>query len=127
MRRLHGFQATLTRMTGAPYYVGEAGVRNQFQLRIINKQQTEQEYRITLEKAPEGTLLGGLSGSLKVAPQSEQQQVVMIEIPRAVYAGKQSMQISVINEAMQDTQVIEFEFTGPNPRLLTEDINKKTP
>ena len=114
-------------MTGAPYYVGEAGVRNQFQLRIINKQQTEQEYRITLEKAPEATLLGGLSGSLKVAPQSEQQQVVMIEIPRAVYAGKQSMQISVINEAMQDTQVIEFEFTGPNPRLLTEDINKKTP
>ena len=127
MRRLHGFQATLTRMPGAPYYVGEAGVRNQFQLRIINKQQTEQEYRITLEKAPEGTLLGGLSGSLKVAPQSEQQQVVMIEIPRSVYSGKQSMQISVINEAMQDTQVIEFEFTGPNPRLLTEDINKKTP
>ena len=127
MRRLHGFQATLTRMTGAPYYVGEAGVRNQFQLRIINKQQTEQEYRVTLDKAPQGTLLGGVSGSLKVAPQSEQQQVLMIEIPRAVYTGKQSMQISVTNAAMQDTQIIEFEFTGPNPRLLTEDINKNPP
>lgn len=127
MRRLHGFQATLTRMTGAPYYVGEAGVRNQFQLRIINKQQTEQEYRVTLDKAPQGTLLGGVSGSLKVAPQSEQQQVLMIEIPRAVYTGKQSMQISVTNAAMQDTQLIEFEFTGPNPRLLTEDINKNPP
>lgn len=127
MRRLHGFQATLTRMTGAPYYVNEAGVRNQFQLRIINKQQTEQEYRITLDKAPQGTLLGGVSGSLEVAPQSEQQQVVMIEIPRAIYTGKQSMQISVTNAAMQDTQIIEFEFTGPNPRLLTEDINKSPP
>ena len=127
MHRLHGFQATLTRMTGAPYYVGEGGVRNQFQLRIINKQQTEQEYGVSLQKAPEGTLLGGVMGSLKVAPQSEEQQVVMIEIPRAVYTGKQSMQISVINAALQDTQIIEFEFTGPNPRLLTEDINKEKP
>lgn len=127
LRRLHSFQGTLTRMTGSPYYVGEAGVRNQFQLRITNKQQTEQHFRTSLELAPPGTVLSGVQDSFSVAAQSDEQQVVMIEIPRASYQGKQALKLNVTNVTLQDTQIIEFEFTGPDPRLLTDTPAISTP
>ncbi len=121
MRRLHTFHPTLTRMTGSPYYADEKGVRNQFHLKLVNKLQSPVEYHLTLKGAPAGAVLSGLSEAIPVGGQREYEGIVVIEIPRASYRGKQKMEIEVGSEAPRDAVTLEFEFTGPDPALLQEN------
>ena len=120
LRRLHSFQPTLTRMVGAPYYVGEKGVRNQFKIQLVNKRQSSEEFRLELEHAPDGTVMSGVSESITLTAQQEYEGILVIEIPKASYKGKQTMALEVHALTHEDKQTIEFEFTGPDPRLLNE-------
>ncbi len=120
LRRLHSFQPTLTRMVGAPYYVGEKGVRNQFKFQLVNKRRTPAEFRLKLNKAPAGTVMSGSSESISLAPEQEYEGILVIEIPKASYQGKQAMELEVHSVTNPDEQTIEFDFTGPDARLLGE-------
>ncbi|MDB6135315.1 MAG: cytochrome oxidase [Verrucomicrobiales bacterium] len=118
--RLHSFQATLTRLAGAPYYVTAEGVRNQFQLELVNKRRETGEFRLDLEDAPAGTRLNPSGNAIRVPGQEEYKGVLTIEIPRSVYQGKQRLVLRVRNGTHPDATALEFEFTGPDPRLLPE-------
>ncbi len=120
LRRLHSFQATLTRMVGSPYYVGEKSVRNQFQLKLVNKRQSSEEFRLVLKGGPPGTVMNGISEAITVGPQMEFQSVLIIEIPRDAYRGKQKLELEVQSLTHPDETELEFEFTGPDPSLLKE-------
>jgi cytochrome c oxidase accessory protein FixG len=120
LSRLHSFQATLTRLAGAPYYVTGESVRNQFQLELANKRRTTETFQLTLENAPPGTRLNPPDGGVTLSGWGEYRGVVTVEIPRAAYQGKQRLVLKAVNLTHPDTSALEFEFTGPDPRLLPE-------
>jgi polyferredoxin len=120
LKRLHSFQPTLTRMVGSPYYVGETSVRNQFQLELVNKRQSSEEFHLVLKGAPAGTIMSGASESVTLAPTQELKTILIIEIPKSSYQGKQKLELNVQSLTHPDSVVIEFDFTGPDPRLLQE-------
>ena len=73
-----------------------------------------------LEHAPEGTVMSGSSESITLAPEQEYEGILVIEIPKTSYKGKQTMELEVHSLTHPDEQTIEFEFTGPDARLLNE-------
>lgn len=121
LRRLHSFQPTLTRMVGAPYYVSDTAIRNQFQFELVNKRQASAEFRLELTNAPKGTILSGVSDSISLAPEQEYKGILVIEIPISSYEGKTHLALDVHSITHPDKQTIEFEFTGPDARMLKEN------
>jgi cytochrome c oxidase accessory protein FixG len=122
LTRLRPFQAGLVRMPGPPYYVDSSKdvVRNQFQLRLLNKRMIPQTFRITLEGAPANTGLTGPEADFKLGPQEERLVAAIVEIPHASYQGRQPLVLRITSEPGNHTMLKKFEFTGPDPRLLDE-------
>lgn len=120
--KIRPYQAGLTRLPGAPYYVDQEKnvVRNQFQIRLFNKQMKPRTFTLSLANAPEGTTLSGPEALFTLEPQQERLVAAIVEIPRAVYRGKQSLTLRIVSEPGPVTVEKEFEFTGPDPRLLDE-------
>ena len=72
LRTVKPFYTMATRMAGAPSYVTEDTVRNQFQLRVVNKRNREVTYRAAVVGLPEGGLAFGFEGAIVLPPQGEQ-------------------------------------------------------
>jgi cytochrome c oxidase accessory protein FixG len=120
--KLRPFQAGLVRLPGSPYYVDTAKnvVRNQFQLRLLNKRMAPQQFRISLEGASADTLLTGPDGLITLEAQQERLVAAIVEIPRASYRGPQPMAFLITSEPGGSTMRKKFDFTGPDPRLLDD-------
>jgi cytochrome c oxidase accessory protein FixG len=124
LTRLRPFQLTFVRLPGAAYYVDPAKnvIRNQFQVRLINKRMQPQTFVITLEGAPAGTTLSGPEAHFQLGPQEQRIVVTTVEIPRASYRGHQPLALRITSEPGAQSSVKKFEFTGPDPRLLDESF-----
>ncbi len=61
----------ITRMTGAPYFVDDHAVRNQFLIRLVNKRDMPVRFAVTLTGAPVTVVQNGFDGEAKVAPMTE--------------------------------------------------------
>ncbi len=120
LTRLKPFQLTFARMPGLPYYLGEghSSVRNQFQVRLFNKQMHPLAFTLELVGAPEGTKLSGPEANLTLAPQEERIVAAMIEVPRSAYHGKQNMTLRITSQPDHGVMDKRFEFVGPDPKLL---------
>jgi hypothetical protein len=126
LSKLRPFQAGVVRLPGAPYYVDSSKgmVRNQFQLRLMNKRMSPQTFRITLEGATADTLLTGPGDTVTLEPQQERLVAAIVEIPRASYRGAQPMAFVITSEPGGSVMRKKFEFTGPDPRLLDDTFLK---
>lgn len=81
---LAGFQlatASMQRMPGPPYYLENGQVRNQFHLRLINKQNKIVTFKIRLSNTDHGVHLLGNEQKLSLAPLSEQFTPVVVVGP----------------------------------------------
>ena len=126
LSKLRPFQAGVVRLPGAPYYVDASKnvVRNQFQVRLLNKRMSPQTFRITLEGASADTLLTGPGDEITLEPQQERLVAAIVEIPRASYRGAQPMVFVITSEPGGSVMRKKFEFTGPDPRLLDDTFLK---
>jgi cytochrome c oxidase accessory protein FixG len=126
LSKLRPFQAGVVRLPGAPYYVDASKnmVRNQFQVRLLNKRMSPQSFRIALEGASADTLLTGPEGEITLEPQQERLVAAIVEIPRTSYRGAQPMAFVITCEPGGSVMRKKFEFTGPDPRLLDDTFLK---
>jgi cytochrome c oxidase accessory protein FixG len=122
--KLQPVSVTVTRMTGSPFFITEETIRNQLQLRIINKRNEPVQLQVSaVAENPEGeaTLTSaGFTGTLTIAPMAETKQPFILLVPRSEYRGHFPVTIRVI--AADESFLVEREvnFIGPDPRLFID-------
>jgi len=119
--RYRPMSMSAVRMIGAPYFVDTDSVRNQFNVRVINKQTEPRDFQLDVTPvvgAPEGLRWTGWEDGVQVGPGAEVVRPLILFVPREVYSGKFRLRLIVTDAPGQATVEREIEFIGPDPRLL---------
>ena len=111
----------LTRMVGSAYFFDGATVRNQFFVRLVNKQDTPQQLLVQLRDVPAGVVAAGLDAPVALAGMGEEVRPLVVVVPRSRYAGAFHFTVVVRDEAGTFELTRDAEFLGPDPGLLRED------
>ena len=115
--------AMATRMPGAPFYVTETHVRNQFQIRMVNKATVDTTFKVVVQASgltvPVET--SGFENGVIVGPMGERNGTFIVQVPREAFEGRFPFSIQIETEPGQARIVREVEFLGPDPKLLNAD------
>ena len=117
--RISALRASAVRMIGAPFYVADGIVRNQFLVRVINKRNEPSTYRLEMVGAAPAELKAtGLDQLLEVAPMGEEQKTLVLSLPEKAFEKSFRLQVKVTDTRRGDSMTTRFmEFLGPDPRL----------
>lgn len=117
--QIQPLRASTVRMVGAPFYVADGLVRNQFLVRVINKRNEPGRYRLELTgQLPVSLQVTGLSEELHLAPLAEDQKTLVLSLPESQFVRSFKLQVKVTDLDRSDTtETREMEFLGPDPRL----------
>jgi len=116
--QLRSANMNVVRMSGAPYFLTDQGVRNQYMVRVINKTNESKTYRISSEAGAQVFTMEGNEEGITVPPMGEEVRPVIISISRDNYTGKFPLKLSLLTPDGEKTIVTrEAEFLGPNPSL----------
>lgn len=110
----------VTRMTGAPYVVDEAAVRNQFLIRIVNKRNEPARFTVKVTAAPADARLVGVDGVIEVPALGERVQPLVLLQARDTYAGPFHFEVTAQEAGGKFHLDRTVEFLGPEARLLKE-------
>ena len=118
---------TTVRMQGSPYFVDKDVIRNQFVLRLINKDNAEVSQFILDAEAPaEGFSWAGFDKVMEVPPNGERLVPLILLQSREHYEGPFEVVLVVKDITNNDYELTEeVEFLGPDPRLLEDDAFEK--
>jgi cytochrome c oxidase accessory protein FixG len=118
-RSITPVRVSAVRMSGAPFYVADGNVRNQFLIRVINKRSEAMRYEFEVEgeKGPNWQWRG-LEDGLELPGFGEDQKVLVISIPEETFETKKTLKVRV-KEATGDAESVTkaLELLGPDPRL----------
>jgi cytochrome c oxidase accessory protein FixG len=111
----------LIRMPGSPYYVDETGVRNQFRLQLLTKENEETTFTFRSLGLPEGAVVSGLEEPVILKPGEETNRTVLITVPVASYSKEFefSIEASVQPGGFQIDD--SAEFLGPSAYTLSPE------
>lgn len=114
--------ATATRMPGSPFYVTDTHVRNQYQVRLINKDSQPLTFSVIADPGEVGFPIQttGFQQSVTLQPMEERNATFVVQVPRRQYAGSFPLQIHVTAQPGSIRISEEVEFLGPSPRLLKD-------
>ncbi len=117
----------VVRMTGAPYFVDPATVRNQFFVRVVNKRTVPASFTVKLDRLPAGVQQSGFMTTVEIPPLGEINQPLVLQQNRSVYTGPFEFEVRVADTAGTFHLERRIEFLGPEARLLREEeAEKKT-
>lgn len=111
----------ITRMTGAPYIVDDAALRNQFLVRIVNKRAEPARFTLRLEQLPVGVRKIGFEDIFEVPALGELVQPLVLLQERRQYNGPFGFIARVEGGAGRFALERRVEFLGPEARLLREE------
>jgi len=103
---------TMVRMTGSPYYLMEDGVRNQYLLRIFNKQTHPMTFTLHVTKGPAALKTNDLDQPVEVAPMGERKIMLVAVMPKGKYTGPFQFEVRTSAGKFSNTQTIPF--LGPS-------------
>ncbi len=116
--QLRSANMNIVRMSGAPYFLTDTGVRNQYMVRVINKTTESKTYRLISSADNQTYSMEGNEDGIVVPPMGEEVRPVIISIKRDDYTGQFPLTFSLLTPDGQTTIITrEAEFLGPNPRL----------
>ncbi|MFI5357730.1 MAG: cytochrome c oxidase accessory protein CcoG [Opitutales bacterium] len=121
---IHPASFGVIRMTGAPYFVTDTTVRNQFLVRIVNKEPQPADFTVQLQ-SPVPLQENGLGGTITVGPMGEEVRPVVLVMARRAYQGPFNFQLSLRDQHHTLTLTKIVEFLGPDASLLREEENEK--
>jgi cytochrome c oxidase accessory protein FixG len=122
---VHPESLGVTRMTGAPYFVDSATVRNQFFVRIVNKRTEPARFALRLEQAPAGLRQTGLTDTIEIPPLGEIVEPLILQMARGAYQGPFTIRASLQPVAGGRSIERQVEFLGPDVRLLREEEEER--
>ncbi len=109
-----------TRMRGAPYFVEETQVRNQFLVRLVNKRSEPVAFTVKPVDVPKGAVVTGFEIPVELPGLGEEVRPLVVQVPREHYTGKVRMYFEVSDVARSFVIQRPVEFVGPDVRLLEE-------
>ncbi|MEZ5414304.1 MAG: cytochrome c oxidase accessory protein CcoG [Opitutaceae bacterium] len=112
--------ASITRITGAPYIVTEDAVRNQFLIRLLNKRAEITDFIVRVD-SPVPVKQTGFEDPVIVGPIGEEVRPLVLRVPRTDYDGSFKFTITISDVQQSFSITREVEFLGPDARLLKED------
>ncbi len=119
--------ASIVRMGGRPYFITADSVRNQFNLRLINKHDTPLSLHFALESAPAGLQLVGTSDTVVLPPGEEVVLPMVLQEDRRYYSGPSNVTLRMTSTDRSFNLPLRVEFLGPNAQLLRQDTAAPTP
>ncbi|HBR92952.1 MAG TPA: cytochrome c oxidase accessory protein CcoG, partial [Opitutae bacterium] len=123
--QLRSANMNIVRMSGAPYFLSDTGVRNQYQVRVINKTNETKTYKLVSAAEGQTYTMEGNEDGITVPPMGEELRPVIISIQRDDYTGKFPLTISLLAPDGEKAIITrEAEFLGPNARLWKEHSSK---
>jgi cytochrome c oxidase accessory protein FixG len=116
--RISPLRASVVRMGGASFYVDNGMIRNQFQLRIINKRNAASTYRIQLVgNVPPSLQIIGVDQTIDLPAMGEDQKTIVLTLPQADYKERSKFTIKVTDIARGDSSETRvMEYLGPDPQ-----------
>jgi len=124
---LRPIDLSIVRMGGRPYFITQDTVRNQFNLRLINKHDTPVSLHFALDGAPTGLQLVGTSDTVVLPPDEETVLPMVLQQSRSLYTGPAKVTLRVSAADKSFTLPMSVEFLGPDARLLREDTATPSP
>lgn len=116
--QLHSANMNIVRMSGAPYFLTDTGVRNQYMVRVINKTNETKTYQIVSASDGQTYTMEGNEEGITVPPLGEEVRPVIISINKEDYTGQFPITLTLVSpDGETDILSREAEFLGPNPRL----------
>lgn len=115
----------VTRMQGAPYFVDASYVRNQFMVRLVNKRNQSVRLQVRVIEKPQGALVSGFEEAVEVAPMAETVRPLIVQVPRAIYAGTSHLQVRLTDESGRADITRKVEFLGPDKELLGQEEQER--
>lgn len=117
--RLEPASASVIRMKGAPYYITDDSVRNQFQIRLLNKSEEPMTFRVSSQATTEVPVgISGFDQGVTVHPLGEKLATLVAVVKREDYQGPFEMEIRVRADGEDFEIPHKVEFLGPDPKLL---------
>ncbi len=117
--RISPMRASVVRMGGASFYVDNGIIRNQFQLRVINKRNEDASFRIELMgEVPSSVQIIGDENTLTLKPMMEEVKTLIVTMPKDDYKAPFKFRVKVSDTARgnsMETRVMEY--LGPDPRV----------
>ncbi len=121
--RIEPLRANVLRMQGSPYYLSNGVLRNQFLVRLINKRNEPRTFTLAMKgELPAGIAAAGADTPVMIAAQAEELKPFMITMPEGNF--KVPFKLSITVTDTQDGKIYvtqPFEFSGPDPRLKSND------
>jgi len=115
---LHSAKVELIRMTGQPYYVDDAGVRNQYRLQLVTKQTEPTIFTLKLTGLPEGAVILGLDETVTVNPGEESMKTLLVQVPKDKYKGEFKITVEAKVSPGNFELTDQIEFVGPSAYSL---------
>ena len=115
----------ISRMTGMPFYLDDTSVRNNYQLRMINKRNQPATFEVTLIDAPKGFELGGGGQTLTVEARKEASRPAIVLVAKEKYTGPCEITILVTGQPGDVAIKHKVKFVGPNPEALRKKSDEE--
>ena len=120
--RISPVRASAVRMIGAPFYIADGVIRNQFLVRVINKRNEPASYKLELlGTLPPELKATGLDRVLDLGPLGEEQKPLILSLPEKSFQKSFKIQVKVTETGRGDSMTTRvMEFLGPDPRLRSD-------
>lgn len=103
----------IARMPGAPFYIREDNLQNQFNVRVINKSSKDQSYRISVSTPGQASTVLGTDELVKLEPMGETVRAVIISVRKEDWQGRFTFDVYLSEEGSQESIVRKSTFVGP--------------
>lgn len=115
---------SIMRMRSTPYVVDDHYVRNQYLVRLINKQDEPMHFLLRPQSLAPGVVTSGFETAVEVGPLGEEVRPYIVQVPRDQYRGSFVLKVQVVDQPQSFALKNEIEFLGPDPELLQADVSK---
>lgn len=115
---------SVTRMTGTAYVVDKDAVRNQFMVRLLNKESVPQVVEISVTGGPESLERVGFLGQVELEPLEEIIKPLVLRVPLETYEGRFRFEVQVRSQDGRFQIERQAEFNGPEAALLREALRE---
>lgn len=110
--------ATLTtwRMEGPSYYIDGDSIRNQFMVRVTNKNNEASIYSLDVRGGHPDAIVKGIGDPFSVEDNGEVVKMIMVTIPRDSFAGRFELEVLILDEKEKTLAERTISFVGPDPK-----------